>query len=77
VSQTPVRGIKVTAIDEAIVEAKKNFGYFSLVSNDIRDAVQALEIYRNKDVVEKAFDNLKERLNLIRMMTILNKSTTA
>jgi transposase len=67
VSQTPVRGIKVTAKDEAIVEAKKNFGYFCLLSNDIRDAVQALEIYRNKDVVEKAFDNLKERLNLRRL----------
>jgi hypothetical protein len=67
VTQTPVRGIKVTAKDEAIAEAKRNFGYFSLLSNDIRDAVQALEIYRNKDVVEKAFDNLKERLNLRRL----------
>ena len=67
VTQTPVRGIKVTAKDEAIAEAKRNFGYFSLLSNDIRDAVQALEIYRNKDVIEKAFDNLKERLNLRRL----------
>jgi transposase len=28
------------------------------------DAITALEIYRNKDVVEKAFGNLKERLNM-------------
>jgi len=67
VKQTPVRGIKVIARDEAMAEAKRNFGYFSLLSNDIQDAIQALEIYRNKDVVEKAFDNLKERLNLRRL----------
>lgn len=28
------------------------------------DAITALELYRNKDVVEKAFGNLKERLNM-------------
>jgi len=33
----------------------------------VREAAKALEIYRNKDLVEKAFDNLKERLNLRRM----------
>lgn len=29
--------------------------------------MKALEIYRNKDLVEKAFENLKERLNLHRV----------
>ena len=29
--------------------------------------MKALEIYRNKDLVEKAFDNLKDRLNLRRV----------
>ena len=36
------------------------------MSNDIKDPIKALEIYRNKDLVEKAFGNLKERLNLRR-----------
>ena len=27
-------------------------------------AIEALKIYRNKDVIEKAFGNLKERLNM-------------
>lgn len=66
VRSTPVRGIKVVANEEALAEVKRNYGYFSLLSNEIKDAVTALEIYRNKDVVEKAFDNLKERLNLRR-----------
>ena len=37
------------------------------MSNDVKTAVEALEIYRNKDLVEKAFENLKERLNLRRL----------
>jgi transposase len=64
---TPVRGTKVIAKEEALAEAKRNYGYFALLSNDVKDAAKALEIYRNKDLVEKAFDNLKERLNLRRM----------
>jgi hypothetical protein len=67
VKSTPVRGTKVVAKDEAMSEAKRNYGYFTLLSNEIKDAVEALEIYRNKDQVEKAFDNLKERLNLRRV----------
>ena len=31
-------------------------------------AREALQFYRNKDVVEKAFGNLKERLNLRRLL---------
>lgn len=67
VKSTPVRGIKVVAKEEALAEAKRNYGYFALLSNETKDAVKALEIYRNKDLVEKAFDNLKERLNLRRV----------
>jgi len=62
-----VRGTKVIAKEEVLAEAKRNYGYFALLSNEVRDAIKALEIYRNKDLVEKAFHNLKERLNLRRM----------
>jgi len=67
VKSTPIRGTKVVAKEEALAEAKRNYGYFALLSNEIKEAVEALEIYRNKDLVEKAFDNLKERLNLRRL----------
>jgi len=67
VKSTPVRGTKIIAKEDALAAAKRNYGYFTLVSNEIKDAVEALEIYRNKDLVEKAFDNLKERLNLRRV----------
>jgi len=62
-----VRGMKVYAKEDAIAEARRNYGYFALLSNDIKDPIEALEIYRNKDLVEKAFENLKERLNLRRL----------
>ena len=73
VHETPARGIKVVARQEAIDEAKKNYGYFALVSNEIKNPVQALDIYRNKDLVEKAFGNLKERLSMRRLLVSINR----
>lgn len=67
VKSTPVRGTRVIAREEALTEAKRNYGYFALLSNEIKDPLEALTIYRNKDLVEKAFENLKERLNLRRL----------
>ncbi|MCP3887822.1 MAG: IS1634 family transposase [Desulfobulbaceae bacterium] len=74
VKTTPVRGTKVMANDEAMAETKRNYGYFALLSNEVKDAVTALEIYRNKDLVEKAFCNLKERLNMRRLSVSSEKS---
>ena len=65
---TPKRGTTVIVLDEEIRKAKRYFGFFALLTNETMDAVTALEIYRNKDVVEKAFGNLKERLNLRRAL---------
>jgi hypothetical protein len=62
-----VRDIKVVASEELQFEVKCNYGYFALLSNKIIDAVEVLEICRNKELAEKAFDNLKERLSLRRM----------
>ena len=71
---TPIRGTKVTVRQEAVVEAKKNYGYFALLSNEIKESVEALEVYRNKDLIEKAFGNLKERLNFSRTAVSSDKS---
>jgi len=66
VKTTPVRGTKATPKLEAIAEAKRYYGYFALLSNEVKESIAALEIYRNKDVVEKAFGDLKGRLNFRR-----------
>jgi transposase len=65
---TPKRGTKATVNEEAVAKAKRYFGFFVLLSNETMDAITALELYRNKDVVEKAFGNLKERLNMRRTL---------
>ena len=58
--------MSITPNEEAIRAHTVEFGYFVLLSNEIKDPKQALWIYRNKDVVEKAFSNLKNRLNMRR-----------
>ena len=68
VKQTPVRGVRVMPRQAAMDEAKSRFGFFVLLSNEVRTSRMALEIYRNKDVVEKAFGNIKERLSGKRML---------
>src|SRR5665648_496946 len=55
--ETPIRGISIEAKQDAIDEAEKNFGYFSLLTNGINDPLYALEVYRSKDLVEKALSD--------------------
>lgn len=68
IKETPKRGRKVeynqTAIDE---HRKNNVGWFVMITNDIKDPIKALEIYRRKDTVEKSFDNLKNDLDCKRL----------
>jgi len=68
VKETPVRGIKISYRDDAIDRYRNNTaGYFVLVSNDIKDPVDALKIYRCKDEIEKSFDDLKNTLDCRRL----------
>ena len=74
VKKTPKKGVQVIAKSDAIKAAKRYYGYFTLLSNEKMDSKTALYIYRTKDVVEKAFGNLKERLNMRRMLVSSEKS---
>ena len=68
IKETPIRGIKEEYNEEAIAEHKCNrIGWFVLATNDIKDKVRALEVYRNKDSVEKCFDDLKNNLDMKRI----------
>lgn len=66
VKDTPKRGLQIHYKDEAIEKQMSRFGYFALLSNEIKNPTEALDIYRKKDMIEKAFDNLKERLGMKR-----------
>ena len=73
VQTSPKRGTKVIVNEEEIKKAKKYYGFFALMTNQTMTAIEALEIYRNKDVVEKAFGDLKERLNMRRALVSSEK----
>lgn len=66
IHETPKRGMRLVPKQNAIDAARKNYGYFALLSNGIKDPLEALHTYRSKDIIEKAFGNLKERLNMRR-----------
>lgn len=67
VTETPKRGRKIKPREEVMREVARNYGYFALLSNEVKDPFEALSLYRSKDIVEKGFGNLKERLNFRRM----------
>ena len=68
IKETPKRGKRISYNQQAIDAYKKNMaGYLVLMTNDIKNPIEALKTYRNKDVVEKAFDNLKNILDMKRL----------
>ena len=69
INETPKRGISLTVKQDAVDATHERYGFFVLISNEDKDPVAALSLYRMRDVVEKAFWNVKERLNLRRTMT--------
>ena len=68
VKTSPKRGRKVTYNGEAISQYISRYaGFQALFSNGIKDPLEALQIYRDKDVVEKCFDDLKNQLDMKRL----------
>lgn len=74
VKDTPKRGRQVFYKEDAIKAARKYFGYFALITNEKMDPFTALHLYRMKDVVEKGFGNIKERLNMRRLLVSSERS---
>ncbi len=57
----------LTPKQEVLDAVQKNYGYISSASMAAKiPSYEALEVYRPKDLIEKAFRNLKERLNMRR-----------
>lgn len=73
ITTTPVRGMKVTYNKEAVNHYIKRYtGFQALLTTRFKDPVEALQVYRDKDIVEKCFDDLKNSLDMkrLRMHTI-------
>lgn len=75
IKDTPVRGRQVRFNSDAVQAHRNRYaGFFALFSNEIKDPILALETYRNKDVVENCFDDLKNQLDMKRLR--VHHSTT-
>jgi transposase len=66
ITETPGRGVKMVPKQSVIDKAQKDFGFFVLLSNGIKDPIEVIRAYRSKDMIEKAFSDLKDRLNMRR-----------
>lgn len=68
IKKTPKRGLRVSYNHEAVSQYINRYaGFQALLTNSIKDPVEALQIYRDKDVVEKSFDDLKNQLDMKRL----------
>jgi len=65
---TPKRGLQVSYNTQAVSQYISRYaGFQALLSNSIKDPVEAMRVYRDKDAVEKCFDDLKNSLDMKRL----------
>lgn len=68
ITTTPVRGKKVSYNTEAVSQYINRYaGFQALLTTRFKDPLEALQVYRDKDVVEKCFDDLKNVLDMKRL----------
>lgn len=68
IKQTPKRGVSIEFNDDKILKFRKRYsGFFCIISNKIKQADEALSVYRGKDIVENCFDDLKNHLDMKRL----------
>lgn len=66
--RTPKRGLKVEFNHAGIETARKRYvGFQAILSTKFKDPMEALRVYREKDIVEKCFDDLKNQLDMNRL----------
>jgi transposase len=73
ITTTPVRGMKVSYNNEAVDQYIKRYaGFQAIFTTKLKDPLEALQVYRDKDIIEKCFDDLKNNLDMkrLRMHTI-------
>jgi len=68
ITSTPVRGKQIAFKTDAVHSYIKRYaGFQALLTTRIKDPLKTLQVYRDKDVVEKCFDDLKNVLDMKRL----------
>ena len=68
IKTTPKRGKKISYNSDAVNRYVKRYaGFYAILTNSTKDPIKSLQIYRDKDVVEKCFDDLKNQMDMKRL----------
>lgn len=68
ITTTPVRGKKISYNTEAVNQYISRYaGFQALLTTTFKEPLEALQVYRDKDIVEKCFDDLKNTLDMKRL----------
>jgi transposase len=68
IKETPKRGKSVQFNEPEIQKCRNRYvGFFCILSSHIKDAIEALHVYRRREVVENGFDDLKNQLDMKRV----------
>ena len=68
IKESPKRGRSVLFNESEIQKRRNRYaGFFCILSSHIKDPVDALHIYRKREVVENSFDDLKNQLDMKRL----------
>lgn len=68
IKTTPKRGLQVSYNTETVRQYINRYaGFQALLTNSMKDPIESLQVYRDKDVVEKCFDDLKNQLDMKRL----------
>jgi transposase len=68
INTTPKRGRRILLNEAEIQKSRKCYaGFFCILSTAFKDPMDALRVYRAKDVVENSFDDLKNQLDMKRL----------
>lgn len=75
VKTTPKRGKTVSFNNDAINQYIKRYaGFYAILTNSVKDPIRSLQIYRDKDAVEKCFDDLKNHIDMKRLRMHTSKT---
>jgi transposase len=66
-SESEVSGFTVNLREDVVESELATAGWMIVVSNFVKEAKEAIKIYREKDIVEKGFSRLKNSLDLGRV----------
>jgi len=75
IKTTPKRGKTISYNHVTINQYIKRYtGFYAILTNSVKDPIRSLQIYRDKDAVEKCFDDLKNHIDMKRLRMHTSKT---